>query len=460
LFCLAWFVGLTLTKQKIQLEAMNKIKNLTEDISPFRWDFNSFTADIVQPYQKYWHRLADNSISAEPGSDPILSLNFSGEVINTAHHLQMVIESSQPLTATLTIQFKSKLDDGLFYYSSAIKLFGKKQYINLDRVWQNRTDQQYSGVNFPWGGDLQQVSSLVLYFNNPNAAINIDKISMPYQIENRQQQRYNVDCLGNILDSQAVNNADINIFQITTDCLLPSNYLWLQQYLQHQYPESIFSIQGLKLWQQTVLHKVNKSYAGNSLHNTILYGIIFIITLIVAYLTKHYAVDQAVNNNKNSIKQNLKRLLFRGGREVLKPHHLTINYLFVLMPTFLLAIILIIIKLPVFEIFKSIPNYFVWALFQQFVLGFILAEVIFYRQLQNRILSALLAGFIFSLFHMPSLMLMVVTFLAGSFWAYSWLLFKRLIPLAISHAVLAILFYSVISERLLFSAKILHWYWQ
>ena len=453
-------MGLTLTKQKIQLEAMNKINNLAEDISPFRWDFHSFTHDIVQPYQKYWQQLVDHSIAAERDSDPILSLNFSGEVINTNYHRQMVIESSQPLTGTLTIQLKSKLDDGLFYYSSAIKLNGRQQSIDLDRVWQNGSRQQNTVNTLTWGADLQQVSSLVLYFDNPDAAIHISRINMPYQISNRQKHQYKIDCLAQIMDNPIVNKAGINIFQLTAVCPFPSNYLWLRQYLLHQYPESILTIQGLKLWQQTTLHKVNKSYAGNSLHNVILYGIIFIITLMVAYLARYCAPARPIDRNKNSIKKKLHGLLFRGGKKLLKPYHLTINYLFVLTPTFFIAIILIIIKVPDFTIFKSVPAYFVWALFQQFILGFILAEVILYKPLQNKILSALLAGFVFSLFHMPSLMLMLVTFIAGSFWAYSWLLFKRLIPLAISHAVLAILFYAVISERLLFSAKVLHWYWQ
>jgi hypothetical protein len=104
--------------------------------------------------------------------------------------------------------------------------------------------------------------------------------------------------------------------------------------------------------------------------------------------------------------------------------------------------------------------YFLWAIFQQFILGYVLAERIFYARTDNRLVASLLAAAVFAIFHMPSVVLMMVTFIAGGFWAYAWLVFKRFIPLAISHSLLALMFYYVTSNNFLYSAKVLQWYWE
>ncbi|MBL4659240.1 MAG: CPBP family intramembrane metalloprotease [Alcanivoracaceae bacterium] len=458
LLTFAWFVALELTKQRIQLEAENKINNFKSQQTPFIWNFESFTGDVVEPYQKYWQQLdSSHYIKANKGQNPQLSLNFSSEVINTSHHSILQIDSTNLLQGTVKIQFKTELDDDYFYYSSDIKLAGKQQVIDLQQSWQGISDKNSHTVKAPWGTSAQKVSSLVLYFNNPDTDLVIESISMPYAFEYRNIEIHEINCLGEIQTEYSPSLLQVNIFVLQAACWLPSTYMWLKQQVQQNYPESILSIAQVGLWPQTYVHKVNKSYTNILLINTALYVFIVLVILAVTVLTGQYSTK--VDKSEGDQRWTIKRLLLIGGKKAISPYHVLLNYAFVLTPSFIIFTYLAFLKFPDSTTFKLLPMYFVWALFQQFILAYVLAEKIFFSHLHNRLLSSVLAALVFAIIHMPSVTLMLATFVAGSFWAYSWLLFKRFIPLAISHAVLALMFYYVVSDGFLYSAKVLHWFW-
>ncbi|MBL4772478.1 MAG: CPBP family intramembrane metalloprotease [Alcanivoracaceae bacterium] len=444
LLFLTWFVALQLTKQRIQLEAENKFSNFESKQTPFVWDFKLYSRDIVQPYQKFWQELAgSNQIKAIKGQNPQLSLNFSGEVINSLYHPVLQIKSPSELHGSLKIQFKTELDDDYFYYSDTIELSGKELRIDLVQNWEGRNSQTNKVVNVGWGASMQKISSLVLYFNNPDQDLLITSISMPYGHNYPGKEMvYEVNCQGEIQNSSLLDQVHLKVFKLKTPCFLPSNYLWLNKNMQNRYPESIFFIDDINLWQQVGSHKVNNFYTNILTLNLILYLYAMFVIVVAAIVTKRYSVSAAKQYNK-----------------VPRFHSLLLSYAFILIPSLIILSLLMFYKLADSTTFKLLPMYFVWALFQQFILGYILAERIFYQRIQNRIISSVLAALVFSILHMPSVTLMLVTFVAGIFWAYSWLFFKRLIPLALSHSVLALMFYYLISERFLYSAKIFQWFW-
>jgi len=82
-------------------------------------------------------------------------------------------------------------------------------------------------------------------------------------------------------------------------------------------------------------------------------------------------------------------------------------------------------------------GYAIWAFFQQILLqDFFLLRLL--RLSRNRFLAALLATAIFSLAHLPSPILFVVTFVWGLAACLLFLRYRNLYPLALAHAVFGI----------------------
>ncbi len=454
LFC-GWWLALDLTKQRLQLEAASKLNNIEKHLSAFSWDFINFEGDIVSPYQKYWSK--DNvSIVAGKQTNPILSLNFSGELINPLHHDQLLIKSSLPLSGTVVLQITTEVNGPNFYYSQPIKLHGTEVIVDLKKSWKTSSNSSTStSTKVNWDESLKNVSSLVLYFKNPDQALYIESVSLAYG-DLIQKKAYKINCQGKVLYAKEPNEKDLNVFTINENCFFSSNYLWLNHVLQTRYAESIVKVND---WRNTSdVHKINKSYSHVWSINIKLYLFIICALIIVAIFTHSYRQDN--NKNNSGTVAILKKLGWMLGYKMIRPYHFAINYLWVLLPTGFILFILSWFKWPDLNTFSMLPMYFLWALVQQFILVNIFADQIFYQRLHNRFFASIFAALVFSLIHLPSVTLMLATFLAGCFWAYAGLLFKRLLPLALSHALLALMFYSVISDQYLYSAKVLQWYWE
>lgn len=98
--------------------------------------------------------------------------------------------------------------------------------------------------------------------------------------------------------------------------------------------------------------------------------------------------------------------------------------------------------------FVAMLLYFPWALLQQFIFQFYL----FGRLLQIVPLAAAIAltAAAFASVHYPRWPVMAVTLIAGAFWAFTYYRYRRLLPLAASHAILgAALHYWVFGNDLL-----------
>ena len=459
LLALAWFVSLQLTKQRVQLEAINKLHNIETNVSPYIWNFDSFSSDIVEPFQSFWRKEADGSQILSVTNNPQLSLNFSGEVLNTFQHSQLIINSLEELTGTLTIQAKVNLSSDNFYYLYNIPLSGKSVSISLNQTWTGVNSKSKSIDGFYWNKSAWKISSLVLQFNGAKT-IAIQSVMIPYNKSLKNGVNYNIACNGTRLQGDMPQPDKFNAFVLKQNCWLPSNYMWLKTQVQRIYPGSVLLLDGVESWQQATTHKINKSYTSNWILNSVLYIFIVLYVLLIVLITQIFRFKKESTEPEKWYRWLAKQMLFKGMKNSIGPYHFILNYTVVLVPSALVFLTLMFIKIPGIEAFKLLPMYFVWAMFQQFILGYVLAQRVFYNRTQNRLLSSLLAASIFSLLHVPSFHLMLVTFIAGTFWAYAWLVFKRFIPLAISHSVLALMYYYVISDRFLYSAKTFQWFWE
>lgn len=151
----AWLVSLELTKQRIELEAQNKINAVNSGYSPFVWSFEYFKNDVVESFHSYWlHNEQHSSINAPSESHPQLSLNFSGQSLNTLLHDKLVIYSSSALNGTVKLQMKVNLGDGVFYYNQPLALSGKINEINLNQNWQGLNAEGKPVNSLIWNKNL------------------------------------------------------------------------------------------------------------------------------------------------------------------------------------------------------------------------------------------------------------------------------------------------------------------
>ena len=395
----AWYVSLQLTKQRIQLESFNKSNNQQQQSTPYVWDFESF-GDIVGSFQYFWHRpIGKNYIYAIKGSNPQLSLNFSGESISTYEHSRLVIHSSEGLNGSLKLQTKSNLEDGSYYYLPKFNLSGTKQIIDLRNSWRGVNKQGVKTNQLKLNQITPHMTSLVLQFTNQHDKIYIDSISMPYNTyEKDGEAEYKINCLGEFDSKKTPDIQSHYMFVLSEPCWLPSQYMWLNDTIRKKYPSSFLRIDDLELITKPTLHKINKPYTQNVSINTIFYLYLGFFLVVIYLLLRFNYSHNASQKQELWYKLLAKQLLFRGIDKAIFPHHFMINYLVILVPTLIAILAMSFIALPDLSTFKNFPMYFVWAVFQQFILCYVLADRIFYTRTNNRLVASLLAASVFAIF--------------------------------------------------------------
>jgi len=102
----------------------------------------------------------------------------------------------------------------------------------------------------------------------------------------------------------------------------------------------------------------------------------------------------------------------------------------------------------------ALPQYLLWACWQQLLLGPLASDFFNNRLSAPRWLVAVLVGVLFSMIHAPNHSLMLATLLAGICWSYSWMRYQNIYANAISHALLALMFYQFMPVDWLGSARI------
>jgi len=443
---LSWFVAIVLTQQRVQLEALNTLANIENKQTSFIWDFTN-SEDIIESFKHYWTLDSQNqTISANLGDNPELSLNFSSGVVNSYRHDVLSLSFKKPFGGRVKIQFKTGIDDEYFYYSPQIKLNGLIHEINLNEIaWTGISSQGKQNIQVNWGTQQHKVSSLVLQFANIDSAIVIDSVNLRLINLTMKIKHFKINCNGEILGNEIPDILQVNQLQLEEVCYLPSNYMWLMEFIHNKYPGSLLFINNVKVLSEISSHRVNKSYTQLTFVNFILYALVSLCLIILFSIRKTRYTFRSAKLNQTKLFD---------FKSIIRAN------VFILLPTVALLVFLYFQKEVSISDFKSLPLYFVWALVQQYILGYLLAEKIFYNKTHNKFLASVLAALVFAIIHLPSITLFLLTFVAGTFWAYGWLSFKRIVPLALSHSLLALMFYHIVSDKVLYSAKVLQWFWE
>jgi len=438
----AWGVSLILTQQRVLLEGENKLQNIQQNITPFIWDFKVIEQDVVESFLPYWDtNTVDKTLTAS-SNKPQLSLNFSADVINTYRHHRLLLKTQTEFSGKLVLQFKTDLASAEYYYSPSLTLQGKIHDIDLAELsWKQLTGKQLSRGQ-QWGAKAHKVSSLVLIFSDLQNQLKIQSIALPMENKDLSVNHFTLDCSGKIEGQLSPLLQNVNVFNVSETCPLPSTYMWLKRQMQLQFPGSILTVKTWLPWNKLSSgpHKVNQNYTTIGIFNVVLYGFVVLMMLLAVIINRSCSLVKIFKNIK---------------------HYKTSQaYGLILFPSFVILIALLAWHPISLVAYKNLHFYFIWAVIQQLFLGYVLAEKVFYARSKDKITASLMAALVFSLLHLPSVSLFLLTFSAGFFWAMAWLTFKRVIPLAISHAVLALSFYAIASDKILYSAKVLHWFWE
>ncbi|MFK8010813.1 MAG: CPBP family glutamic-type intramembrane protease [Marinicellaceae bacterium] len=439
---MSWVLVLELTKQRVELEGVSKLNTYLSIESPYVWNFEADMTDIVTPYQKYWTvQESINGIQSKTGESPELSLNFSGEKVNALHFNRLKLKSSQLLSGQLKLQIKVSHDDSVFYYSKNIGLKGKQQIIDLDTDWLAIDSQSNQSHDFRWPGSQNQISSLILQFDDLKSAVQLDSVVLLMNERGLIPVDQKIDCHGIYKPDLEVSAAALYVFQLSESCWLPSNYMWVKKVINDNFPGSVLRVENTQLLIESKPHKVNENYANIIPINIIFYLLIVIFILIVFFICKK-------NSREKQIFYQNKIADFKNSYAVILGLSLTALGFMSLF------------QLPNYSTFKMFPFYFLWAILQQIILGYVLADKVFFKRTNNQWLSALLAAAVFAVFHLPSMVLFLATFFAGLLWSYGYLKYRRIMPLALSHTILALMFYHIVPNHLLYSARVFQWFWE
>lgn len=106
------------------------------------------------------------------------------------------------------------------------------------------------------------------------------------------------------------------------------------------------------------------------------------------------------------------------------------------------------------DFIADLPKYFLWASVQQLLIGPVLSSALKQRLKTSNWITACTVGVLFSTIHTPNHVLMLATLFGGVVWSYTWLRYENIYANAFSHALLALVFYQVIPEAWLGSARI------
>jgi len=102
---------------------------------------------------------------------------------------------------------------------------------------------------------------------------------------------------------------------------------------------------------------------------------------------------------------------------------------------------------------RHVARYLLWALLQQYLVCAVCTER--WRTVTGDALAAVyLAALGFALLHTPNPTLMLATFIGGLCWCSIWLRYRALLPLALSHAISALLLSSLLPADILHSAEV------
>ncbi|VAW42233.1 hypothetical protein MNBD_GAMMA01-283 [hydrothermal vent metagenome] len=437
--------------QRLNENTLNKHQLLAAQAYTLDWQFKH-PDDVISMFETQWstnsHGFGFKRKQAE------ISLNLRGQsLIKSIHQtLEVIIinedEEVKNLEASIEL---ADLKSGNYYHSPSIHMSSGLNLIKMSELDWQVAQQNQQGLSRTSWHKMDRLSTLVLRFSNPfEQQVFLKQVSIP---QSRAVQ----------MDSKTVQlPCDLNIHssierKVSSLCV-SSNYM---SYLHRELAQSaqikqlsFVPISGYSPWLWlllSLLSSVTLCWLSkkSGMNNYLLLGVVFIY-LIVTIMHWQGLVDW---------QQYLRWPLLVLALAVLWVYRVvfTVN-LMTALPVWLLtgglSIILWWMGGFSVEFIQLLPMYLVWACVQQIVIGPIATDF-FQQQLKlNDHAVVFMVALCFALLHSPNHSLMLLTFLGGLLWSYSWQKYRNIYVNVISHSLLALLLYQAMPSEWLGSARI------
>ena len=433
--------------QKINQSNHQLIEKTQQKRGHLNWPLDSIS-EMVSSFVSDWQLVSGGIKSSE--TNPALSLNLAGQVINPSIHQSLLLEADISKTADPAANFKLEFSDqqqAIYFVSNNIPVVHLNQSIDLNELqWRIiKPNATVLSEAVPQWSAIQNLDAMVIRFKliNPTDLIlknirveqtHVKSWAASPQIDcqeikptaiscfvtnqmNFQQQQQKYKKVGQLIESRSLSNwppviwlllgAVLPIFvlllgsdrSIASLVVLVGVYAavalfhqqWIAVYIDYVMWPVLIVFVGL-VWRYRVSFKVTKNSAGP----------VWIVSIALSVVLL---------------------LGFSQGE---------VNYGFL----------------------RKLPLYFLWALLQQMLIGPLVSDLIYQKIKFSRWQVACIVGVLFSVIHSPNHVLMLATLVGGVAWSYAWLKYENLYANAFSHALLALVFYQVMPDAWLGSARI------
>lgn len=427
--CCLWVFAHELVVQKINQRISSQITSLEEGSLNQLWDVNE-TKDVVSFFNSH-----KNAQGKWYGKQFSVSLTMPKWPINPNLHDQFNIsfddQSNQPATLALET---STLEAGVFYTAQLNLLAGQHQIQLSNLQWKDLNNNEIQ-----WS-DIPKVATWVVrLFSTKETTWEIHSMQFKQSVEIKTNIQWQpAECLTPKTNGSSIMNCNINNTIVKLDHEMnQSNYQQNIRFTQWTtWPYQIWFVLFIFLL-TTAVYRFKVLMLG-------IWGMVMLATAALLLLPDGYRISIWL----------------------LLP---LVILVFWLRRKWWLRLGKVSVELSVLVFFVTLifwwygnfswgfiidwPQYFVWAMLQQTLMAMIFEwnkEHSTLRNIDNILITALL----FSLFHVPNHLLMILTFTGGVFWMWLWSRYKNLWLMSLSHSLWALMLYQAVGEKWLHSARV------
>jgi hypothetical protein len=502
---LGWLLARELVLTTIAEHNRAQLQSLQMAKPWFKWELEK-PRQTVGPYRHQWLAAGSDGIRSKT-EQPVLSLPFNGKTLNTRLFNQLQMDYSAPANWLMRLHFSDADSSYQYVSQPVPLAAGTNvsATIDLNKLgWiRYKTDGAGHTERKPteWGGPSGQVKSLLLYFwpdpareMQQNPTISIRRIALPWNLPlnpalpsgpARQQasliiSRFAQGCDGPLSATKETGvdpfskgkqpaPNELIIWQLKENCWLPEHLIHIDRTLRNKGNALLLPASGVLNSSSQVLVTsglfILAFMAGlmvvcrhvRSTHNTPANRKAFVILLaLLPLLVGNYLLPSL----EDWVSPAVARFAAMLGLALLvpivgwairndlrrfqaSPRPAIKATAWISASSVLLATGLLTYSGSYSKNGGDFISYFLWAIVQQSIIGPVLAETLYKHCQLSLISAALFAGAVFSLLHFPNPSLMLATAVAGSIWAGLWLRYRLLLPLAFSHALLALAFFQL-----------------
>ena len=421
-----------------QLNQKNLIKQQSVETGQYHLNIQNLKLNnVVDSFDHHWTSLAEGVKAIN--ADPEVSIELNGFTLMSSIHqyLQLSLNQDELLAGSYKIEFSNQ-KEAAFYDSDKRLISELKAPIDLSElIWTSHYPEK---INSPrqeidWS-EIGLLDALVIRFYDIKP---VQLILTGVMIEQNNKAKF--------ISRKLICNQPIELFCFVTNRMRFNHDEMgsTQSFIEYQ---TIISFKPwvwlLASW-LTVMFILKISGVQN------VYAYALVATLFFTVLSIH-------QNWMLNYGSYFKWLLLLGFIVLLwfkraclaVPKNMALG---LLIPTLMTAAVMLAFSGKV-GFLNSLPAYFIWALIQQLLLGPLFTDHLHQQLKIPGWLTACLVGVLFSILHAPNHMLMLATLVAGISWSWAWLKYQNIYANALSHALLALLYYQVMPDAWLGSARI------